>query len=333
MTSSPALELTRCPVCDGVESREIANAGAVREEIEALWAFHTARLDAATPPARLADRVAFSQRPPVRIVECVECGLVFRNPRERAWELEAIYAGEAVEPEALKALFATQRDAYRAQAARLADVAGKDRGTGLEVGSYVGGFLAAAAEVGWEFEGLDVNEGAAAFALERGFTVTIGDLDVIGDERRFHAVAFWNCFDQLPDPRAAAARARRLLQPGGTIAIRVPNGGFYATLRPAMRGFLAPAVRALLAHNNLLTFPYRHGFTLSSLRRLLRAEGFEVVRARGDTLVPIADEWTKRWAAIEERAVKRLLRGLGVAGAEVMPWIEVYGVKTRDGSQ
>jgi SAM-dependent methyltransferase len=195
------------------------------------------------------------------------------------------------------------------------------------VGSYVGGFLAAAAAAGWRFEGLDVNEAVAEFARRKGFTVTIGTLEELGRDRAVDAVAIWNCFDQLPDPRRAARAARALLRPGGLVAIRVPNGGVYAALRPALDGFMAPVARALLAHNNLLSFPYRHGFTPGSLTRLLEHTGFAVVRVHGDALVPIADEWTRRWAAIEERAVKRLIRTLnlaGEAGAELSPWIEVY---------
>ena len=49
------------------------------------------------------------------------------------------------------------------------------------------------------------------------------------------------------------------------------------------------AARAVLAQNNLLTFPYRWGFTPQSLTRLLSETGFSVRRIRGDVLVPVAD--------------------------------------------
>jgi hypothetical protein len=42
----------------------------------------------------------------------------------------------------------------------------------------------------------------------------------------------------------------------------------------------------------------------------------------GDTLVPVADRWTKPWYTVEERITKLLLRRLPARGA---PWIEVYG--------
>ena len=332
----PSYELAACPVCGSTDNLEIADADEVRAEVEALWAFHTRRLKPQTPPEHLADRVAFSQRPALRIAQCAGCGLVYRNPRERARDVEAIYAGEAPEPAVLEALFETQRAAYATQARRLTRVVGRP-GTGLEVGSYVGAFLAAARQAGWRFEGVDVNECTNEFARSKGFAVTTGDLGAYVREcsdDRFDAVAIWNCFDQLPDPREAAVAARRLLAPGGVIAIRVPNGGFYARLRARLEGNGGGAsagvrafVRALLAHNNLLGFPYRHGFTPGSIGRLLADTGFRVERFEGDALVPIADRWTRRWAAVEERALKLMLRAV-TRGARLRagaaPWFEVY---------
>jgi hypothetical protein len=194
------------------------------------------------------------------------------------------------------------------------------------VGSYVGAFLAAARDAGWTFEGLDVNAHAAAFACRMGFRVTVGELDAITN-RRFDAVAIWNTFEQLPDPRAAAVAARRILNDGGTLALRVPNGQAYVVLRRALHGPFAPIARAVLIHNNLLPFPYRHGFTTSSLTRLLTDAGFGNVRFHGDTLVPIGDRWTRRWAIVEEHVIKTLLRG-ALRGSRLeqrySPWIEAY---------
>lgn len=320
---SLAYELARCPVCNSADSREIANTDEVRDEMEALWAFHTRRLRPDTPPERLTDRVAFSQAPPLRVVQCARCETVFRNPRERAFELASTYADETPTFESLQAIYDTQQSAYDAQVARLTEVAGRP-GRGLEVGSYAGGFLAAARRAGWQFEGLDVNESANRFARALGFTVTTGDLGSFRTSRTYDAIAIWNCFDQLPDPRAAARIARLLLAPRGVLAIRVPNGAFYAVVRRRLDGITAPVARTLLAHNNLLGFPYRHGFTPRSLTLLLEEAGFDVVRTCGDALVPIADEWTRGWAAAEERMIKAALKALAALDSDGAPWFEMY---------
>ena len=89
-------------------------------------------------------------------------------------------------------------------------------------------------------------------------------------------------------------------------------------------GIAGPIARALLAHNNLLGFPYRHGFTVQSITLLLEDTGFDVVRTHGDALVPIADEWTRGWAAAEERMIKAAMKTLGALDNDGAPWFEVY---------
>lgn len=328
-TRSPAYEIAQCVACGSSDSREIADAASMKREVELLWAFHGRRLHPSTPPERLMDRVAFSEHPPFRLVECARCGLVYRNPIERAYELDSIYTDTALSRELLQGLHETQLPAYRAQAQRLLRVMGR-RGSGIEVGSYVGGFLAAAREIGLHFEGLDINLEVNAFTRSLGFTVHDGDLDSLGDERQVDAVAIWNTFDQLLDPRGTANAAWRLLRPGGVFVVRVPNGEFYAALRQAMtRPILGGLARLALAHNNLVTFPYRYGFTVRSLTRLLERVGFEIRHVEGDVLVPIADEWTREWAGVEERIVKAALGLTSRLRPRWAPWIEMYAVRGK----
>ena len=327
---APAYELTRCIVCGSTDSSEVAAHEEIQSEIELLWAFHGKRLRPSTPPERLADRLAFSEHPPWRVVECAECGFVFRNPIERERDVLASYADEAPPPEALHSLHDVQRDAYRVQARRVFRALGR-RATGLEVGSYAGAFLSAARAVGLAFEGVDVNPHVNAFARTLGFVVHDGTLETLAFDRTYDAIAIWNCFDQLPDPRRAVRAAWKLLAPGGVLALRVPNGEFYARARAVLSrgGWRHGLARAMLAHNNLLSFPYRYGFTPRSIARLLGNGGFDVWRIIGDVLVPVADEWTWGWAALEERVVKRVWRVVSRWSLRMAPWIEVYARRCR----
>jgi hypothetical protein len=320
-------ELARCAVCASDESDELLSAEDVKSEIELLWAYHSRRLDPHVPADHLRDRVAFSQRAPLRLVRCRDCGLVYRKPIERPAELEAIYGEESPAEDVLRALHETQRPAYEAQAARLTELFGR-RGSGIEVGSYVGGFLAAARDAGWQFAGVDVNADTNRFTRSLGFQVDDGTIESLDPARRADVVAIWNCLDQLADPASAVRAARSHLASGGMLAVRVPNGACYAAFRPLLRSRVAGGIaREWLAQNNLLGFPYRFGFTPTSLARLVERNGMQVERVVGDVLVPIADRWTKRWAALEERVVKRVI----AAGARVSmgdkplaPWVEVY---------
>lgn len=319
--SGTSYELTRCPVCDSPDAIEIADREAIQSEVELLWAFHERRLRIGIPPARLTDRLAFSQDPPLRLSQCQRCSLVYRNPRERREALQTVYDDPELSDSVLQGMLDTQRQTYRAQIQRLTTVIGST-GRGLEVGSYAGGFLAAARDAGWTFEGVDVNRSAARFAARNGLKVTHGEMDDVMTESPFDAVAMWNTFEQLYDTHAAVIAARRRLRQGGMLVVRIPNGEFYITWRKRIQGSLSGVAMRVLAHNNLLSFPYRHGFTQRSLTTLLENHGFAIVHVFGDTLVPIADQWTTTYGTIEERVVKRLQR-LSQHGWHA-PWVEVY---------
>jgi SAM-dependent methyltransferase len=325
--SNTAYEFAHCIVCGHADATLVADADAMRQEVEALWAHYESRLRPDTPPAQLTDRVAFSERPPFRLVRCRECGLVYRNPAEHRRVLGEIYERNAPARDVLRALHDTQRPAMLGRARAIRAALGRG-GSGLEVGSYVGAFLSAASESDLQFEGLDVNADANDFVRSLGLTAHDGDLTTFaGTERRsFDAIAIWNAFDQLPDPRAALQAARSLLRSDGVLALRVPNGGFYAAWRASLNRRLAVgrAARAVLAQNNLLTFPYRWGFTPHSLARLLDESGFELTATRGDVLVPTADVWTRPWARLEEMLMKRLIAAPSRLRTGWAPWFEVY---------
>jgi 2-polyprenyl-3-methyl-5-hydroxy-6-metoxy-1,4-benzoquinol methylase len=203
-------------------------------------------------------------------------------------------------------------------------------GNVLEVGSYVGAFLTAAREAGLAVQGLDVNASVNAFARGRGFAIHDGDLASLDGEESFDAVTIWNTFDQVSDPRATLFAASRLLRRGALLVIRVPNGGFYARKRRmlgARRRISRALARELLAQNNLLGFPYRWGFGPASLTRLLRDTGFAVERFYGDVLVPVADNYTRTWARLEEIVVKGAMSIRARTSPGSAPWLEVYARK------
>ena len=318
-------QTARCVVCGRDDVDLVADEADIRRQSEELWAFHQRRLRPDTPAARLRDRVAFSEPPPRRIVRCPSCGLVYRDPMERADEEKSRFTREATPVTVLRALHTTQRGFARRQATRLRRIVGAGARV-LEVGSYVGAFLAGARDVGLAAEGVDVNEAANDFVRSLGLVVHDGELGALPSDGRFDAIAIWNTFDHLANPRAVAALARARLGPNGVVAIRVPNGAAYARLSRLATPpshWTGRIASGLLAHNNLLTFPYRVGYSPASLSRLLDDAGFVVAGARGDVLVPTADEWTLPWAVWEEKVVKRVTALALRRRPDLAPWFEI----------
>jgi SAM-dependent methyltransferase len=321
LTKQESYELGGCPICGTLQSVEIANSEAMIRETERNWEFHSRRLRQPVPPDHLVDRLVFSQAPPLRLARCTECSHLYRNPRESGPWLEREYADAVHSAETLETLFANQRVAARAQVERIRKT-GVRINRGLEVGSYVGAFLAAAAEAGMPFTGIDVNASVTGFAAAKNLSVKTASLDDVPIEPAYDAILIWNTFEQLPDVRAATARCHRLLRQDGLLAVRIPNGSFYEKWRRRLGGPARAMAERFLAHNNLLAFPYRQGFSKMSMERLLTECRFEIIGTKGDTLFPIADRWTTREGALDERVTKAFQR---VAQREwSAPWVEVY---------
>jgi SAM-dependent methyltransferase len=316
-------ELSPCPICNSKDGFEVADREAIQQETERVWSFHARRFRHPVPPKYLTDRVVFSQSPPLRLMRCDVCTHLYRSPRESPETVRRTYAETALSESVYESLFENQRLAYRAQVHRLRKFAGRIN-RGLEVGSYMGGFLAAARDAGMSFAGIDVNPSAAKFGNMQRLHISTCSLDEVPSSESYDAIAIWNTFEQLPDVRAAAHVSHRLLRKGGVLAVRVPNGEFYFRWRRRLQGVLAPWAERMLVHNNLLGFPYREGFTARSLRRLLDDTGFAIGRVHGDTLVPVADRWTRKPAVFDEWLTKKIQR-ISQHGWRA-PWVEVYAM-------
>ncbi|HJU04555.1 MAG TPA: methyltransferase domain-containing protein, partial [Nitrospiraceae bacterium] len=205
----------------------------------------------------------------------------------------------------------------------------------VEVGSFVGGFLVAGQERGWNMFGVDPGHEVVAFCRERGLRVHRGALaDAPLKPQSVDGIAIWNTFDQLPDPHPTLKAAQRVLHPGGLLALRVPNGACFQWAEAAMRRWPRPLrrwLRTAMAWNNLFAFPYLQGYSLPTLDRLLARYQMQRISAYPDTLVQLADAQTKAWAALEERLVKTFCRVAWLVerrrkpnSMTAAPWLDAY---------
>jgi SAM-dependent methyltransferase len=334
------IESPACAVCGSVGTEVVRTAAEVRDDLAWLARFHLRRLrpgpSGRPPRAALEDRAEFTQSFATNVVVCRDCRLVYRDPRPTPEAVEAIYARDRYGEARLAALFDAQRELYRTKVAALRRWLPAGAAVRVvEVGSFVGGFLAAAAAEQWSVLGVDPGEEVTAFCGARGLAVVRGTLDEARiPDASVDGVAVWNTFDQLADPAPTLAAVRRILRPGGILALRVPNGLFFraaiARMRRAPRP-VASALRVTLAWNNLLGFPYLHGYSVPTLDHLLARYELGRIAAHPDTLVRLSDDATRRWAAAEERVAKlgcrvlwslrrdRARRAYGTA-----PWLDAY---------
>ena len=204
----------------------------------------------------------------------------------------------------------------------------------LEVGSFVGGFLAAAGARGMgrarrrsRRGGRGVLSDARARRSSAGRSRRARCAPASVDARRRRGTRS----TRSRRPRPTLAAAARAVRAGGLLALRVPNGRYFADAiaRLGHDGELRRRYRLLaLAWNNLIGFPYLHGYSVRTLDRLVAPYGFERVAAESDTLLPLADADTRPWAALEERVVKAACR-VGVEPPDPGPARVVGGAVAR----
>jgi 2-polyprenyl-3-methyl-5-hydroxy-6-metoxy-1,4-benzoquinol methylase len=94
----------------------------------------------------------------------------------------------------------------------------------LEIGCASGVFLRLMAERGWQVEGLELSERAAALAKSQGFVVQIGELEGVAEPSApYDLIVGWHVFEHLRQPLDALVRLRQWSKPGGWLAFSMPD--------------------------------------------------------------------------------------------------------------
>jgi 2-polyprenyl-3-methyl-5-hydroxy-6-metoxy-1,4-benzoquinol methylase len=96
-------------------------------------------------------------------------------------------------------------------------------GTGrlLDIGCGTGDFLSVAKSVGWQTVGFEPNDKARNLALSKGVELVTETTDL--PDASFDVITMWHVLEHVPDVEAQIKELRRLVKPGGTIVIAVPN--------------------------------------------------------------------------------------------------------------
>jgi SAM-dependent methyltransferase len=210
--------------------------------------------------------------PPVKIVRCTDCGLVYDRPRLAAGAREQLYSDDYFVEKQEDGTGADyvdrhERDVLSAHE-RMAEIERFiDPGRMLEIGCATGSFLVAARERGWRVHGLEISPFAARHARERWDLAV--DAGVLAPGRyppeRFDLVVMNHVLEHVADPVHELRLVHEIVRPGGLLALEVPDFGSRIARRS---GTDWPYLR-----------PYEHlyHFTRETLAEMLRKAGFSVV--------------------------------------------------------
>jgi SAM-dependent methyltransferase len=207
---------------------------------------------------------------------CRGCG--FMQPADiptREGFFDALYALKWSHEWMVEEFTSTQKDAIfqeiLLQLARRLPLPGRSL---LDVGAHLGRMMVLARDAGWQAEGIELNPRTAAFAAMRtGLPVHLKNARAVAETGvRYDAVVLTDVLEHIPEPLPVLRDLRRIMKPGGWLAVKVPRGRsqlLKQRVRHALSRKHDPGIATNYAHVN--------HFGVGSLRLILRRAGFESV--------------------------------------------------------
>ena len=206
-----------------------------------------------------------------RIVQCRACGLSFTSPVPAPETLGRYYPeeyyGSLEGPRFPPIVERIQDFLYRGRVRRVERALGSRGGRVLDFGCGKGFLLRAFRQRGWQVDGVELSEQSARHGREvLGLSVQVGPIAGLPfPEETFDVVVLWHVFEHLPDPGEVLDGLKRLLRPGGILAIGVPNFGSLEA-RASKAGWFHLDVPRHLVH-----------FSPGTLAAMVRKAGFDIV--------------------------------------------------------
>ncbi len=234
------------------------------------------------------------------------------------WVREGHYAahfGYAPRGAAVKRLFALALTARPRLAEWLDDLImrlpPRPGGRVLDVGCGEGRTLEQLRDLGWQVEGVDFDPRAARSAGTRGIPVRVGTLaDQQYPGSCFDAVVHRHVIEHVPDPVAFLAECRRVLRPGGRLALLTPNAKSLGHTRfgAAWRGLEPPRHLQVFTPDSLRRAAETSGLRVEALDTTAGGAAFIHAQSRlmnGDRAASPNDAVARRFEHEERRLLAR----------------------------
>jgi SAM-dependent methyltransferase len=177
----------------------------------------------------------FVSKTDFEIFKCSECGFKFTQDYPEEVEIAGFYESEDYISHSdtskgfSNKLYRIARSVMLTKKKNLIrEVTGLESGTLLDIGSGTGYFVNAMKEAGWQSEGIEINEKARNFSKSFfGIEVNTPDYLKVLKAESFDCITLWHVLEHFHDPFNYLLDIYRLLKPGASCVIALPNSSSY----------------------------------------------------------------------------------------------------------
>jgi SAM-dependent methyltransferase/GT2 family glycosyltransferase len=218
---------------------------------------------------------------PLRVVKCLECGLIYANPHPSRSRLILNYKNMA---DLLD--LPEEEEGQRRSAGFILKELHKFKKVGrlLDIGCATGFLLSEAQKAGFEVHGVDISEWAVKCAQDalKLDNVFCGKLDETEfPSGYFDVVILKDMIEHLPEPRNTLIKIRRMLKPNGLIYVNTPD----------ISSLISRILRAKWWG---IKQEHLYYFTKKSFYKMLQVSGFTPIKCKRSPRVFSFKYWLRR---------------------------------------
>jgi len=258
----------------------------------------------------------------IRIVKCLDCGLIYANPAPSLPRLLVNYKNM------VDVLYLEEEAGRRKAAAYIIQELLRFKKTGrlLDVGCATGFLLQEALKAGFQVYGIEISEWAVKYAqdtlkLDNIFCGELGQAEF--PDSYFDVIILKDVIEHLPDPKNTLVKLRRLLKPDGLLCVNTPD----------IDSLTSKLLRAKWWG---VKQEHLYYFTKKTFYRLLRVSGYAPVKCKKSPRVFSYRYWLSRLEGYDPKIYKifNFVGGWFFKGEKLLKinfgdQIEIYARKAR----
>lgn len=258
--------------------------------------------------------------PPLEIVKCKQCGLIYQNPRPDEDGIKSLYS-EGYYTGSSQAVYVKDLYKERIIANERLKILEKMKSPGrsLDIGCCFGAFLDVAQSRGWDSYGVDIAPFAVEKTRNKGLKISLGEVSSVHfDNKFFDLVTMTETIEHLRDPLETLIETRRILKDNGILYIQTTN---MDSLRARL---LSPKVYYYLP-------THLYYFTKKTITEMLKKSGFKIFNSINGSEFDILTEFKLFKGEVSFGAifVRKLLNKIEFRGFTLNSNMVIYAKKSN----